>query len=47
MKENIHVQAIPYGAKVVYEELKIQFPGSKRKAGETETGTAKQEVKID
>jgi hypothetical protein len=39
-------QDIP-GAKAVYEELKTRFPGGKRKAGETETGTAKQEVKID
>jgi hypothetical protein len=40
-------QDIP-GAKAVYDELKIRFPGGKRKRGETEivTETIKKEVKL-
>jgi hypothetical protein len=33
------------GAKAVYEELKIRFPGGKRKSGETETETITETIK--
>jgi hypothetical protein len=33
------------GAKAVYDELKIRFPGGKRKTGETETETATETIK--
>jgi hypothetical protein len=37
-------QDIP-GAKVVYDELKTRFPGSKRRSGETETETVTETIK--